>query len=155
MHWKLPLKKLQQHMNQASNPIKNKGWKTFFLLDLYNFIKIPLSSSNLKSYIFAMEKFIKWFQSIQFCPFIHFLLRNAKSTTFSQLIRAVTCSNLGSPLKLLLCPPVTANNNLPTMICCEQFVDVALLFSVNLIPYHLSHLTCHLMSNPNWSVANQ
>lgn len=142
-------------MNQASNPIKIKAEKPFFLLDLCNFIKIPLSSSNFKSYIFAMEKFIKWFQSIQFCPFIHFLLRNAKSTTFSQLIRAVTCSNLGSQLKLLLCPPVTANNNLPTMICCEQFVDVALLFSVNLIPYHLSHLTCHLMSDPNWSVANQ
>ena len=39
----------------------------------------------------------------------------------------VICSNLSSKLKLLFCPPITTNNNLPFKICCENVVNIPFL----------------------------
>ena len=39
----------------------------------------------------------------------------------------VICFNLNLKLKLLFCPPITTNNNLPFKICCENIMNVPFL----------------------------
>ena len=39
----------------------------------------------------------------------------------------VICSDVNSKLKLLFCPPITTNNNLPFKICCESVVNISFL----------------------------
>ena len=54
--------------------------------------------------------------------------RSARSTIFSQQIqvdRLLQVFNVNSSLKLFSCPLVTASNNLPHKIYCENVVDIA------------------------------